>query len=488
VENGKMATAASSPILHLIRQMVEDPRVRHLPDPELLQRFAAQHDEAAFHGLLRRHGAMVLDVCRTVLGCEADAEDAFQATFLVLARKAASVRKTASLGSWLHGVAYRTALKARAHFSTRQKHEARAPVRQAAEPADPSWREVRQALHEELNELPEHYRAPLVMCYLEGATQDMAAAQFGVAKRTLRERLERGRELLRTRLVRRGLGPTAVLVAAAWPSAQAAASVPISLMASTIKAANQFAAGQATAGLISAKVAALTEGVLRTMLFTKLKIATAVLLVAVAGLGAGGVLYETQAAETAKAQNHIERRTQNQANLEASSDQRLPTPRDRAGVTFRAFIEGNAFWTLTDVDTKNNTISMNWADRMSLAGLVVAADAKVLVDGKEGRLTDLKMGMWITPRMAAGKPLITMIVATTKEVDLYVLNAVNTENSTIIVRLGNFNVTLPVAKDAMIVIRDKESTLADLRTGMPISLKLEPVGDQMATTSIRAEQ
>jgi hypothetical protein len=174
--------------------------------------------------------------------------------------------------------------------------------------------------------------------------------------------------------------------------------------------------------------------------------------------------------------------------LEAPSDQPLPTPRGRAGVTLRAFIEGNAFWTLTDVDTKNNTISVKWADRVSLAGLAVAADAKVFLDGKQRRLTDLKNGMWITPKMGSGKPLVTMIIATTKEADLYVLSAVNTENSTITVTLGNFNVTLPVAKDAKIVIGDKESKLADLRTGTPIFLTLAPVRDRMAATSIRAEQ
>jgi hypothetical protein len=205
-------------------------------------------------------------------------------------------------------------------------------------------------------------------------------------------------------------------------------------------------------------------------------------------LGAGGVLYQTQAAEAAKAQNHIEQRAQNQANVEAPSDHLLPTPRGRAGVTVRAFIEGNAFWTLTNVDTKNNTISVKWADRMALAGLVVAADAKIWLDGKQRRLTDLKNGMWVTPKMAAGKPLITMIVATTKEADLYVLSSVNAENSTITVTLGNFNVTLPVARDAKIVIRNKESRLADLRTGAPLVLTLTPVGEQMAAISIRAEQ
>src|SRR5262245_7258815 len=123
-----MVQAVSSPILQLIRRAVDDRRVRELSDADLLQRFAQQHEEVAFQALLRRHGAMVLDVCRGVLGNEADAEDAFQATFLILARKAASIRKSASVGSWLHGVAYRTSLKARAQSRTRRKHDTRVPA------------------------------------------------------------------------------------------------------------------------------------------------------------------------------------------------------------------------------------------------------------------------------------------------------------------------------------------------------------------------
>src|SRR5262249_46301366 len=158
----------AGPILQLIRRVIEDPKVRELPDRDLLQRFQSQHDEAAFHTLLRRHGPMVLDVCRGVLGDGADADDAFQATFLVLAQKAGSIRNGASLGSWLHGVAQRTAVKARALSGLRKKHEARAPQRQVSVADDLSWREARQVVHEELGRLPERYREPLMMCYLEG--------------------------------------------------------------------------------------------------------------------------------------------------------------------------------------------------------------------------------------------------------------------------------------------------------------------------------
>jgi RNA polymerase sigma factor (sigma-70 family) len=280
-----MAKAVFSPILQLIRRVVEDQSARQLSDRHLLQQFTDQRDEAAFGTLLRRHGPMVLDVCRGVLGNEVDAEDAFQATFLILTRKAASIHKTGSVGSWLHGVAYRTALKARSQLTMRQKNEACAPARTISEPDDLTWREVRQVLHEELTGLAERYRVPLVACYLEGKTQDAAAAQLGLATSTLKERLERGRSLLRARLVRRGLGPTAVLVATAWPLAAASACLPATLVSSTIKAASLFAAGQAApTGVMSVKVAALTEGLMKPMFLSKMKTAL-VVIVTVLGLG-----------------------------------------------------------------------------------------------------------------------------------------------------------------------------------------------------------
>jgi cytochrome c peroxidase len=283
-----MAKAASNPILQSIRRLVEDEGTRQLSDQHLLRQFTDQRDEAAFGALLRRHGPMVLDVCRGVLSDEADAEDAFQATFLILARKAASIRKAESVGSWLHGVAYRTALKARSHSTARQKTEARAPARAASEPDDLTWREARQILHEELTGLAERYRAPLVACYLEGKTQDEAATQLRLARSTLKERLERGRALLRARLVRRGLGPAALLLATAWPAATASAHLPAALASATIEAATMCAAGQAAApSVISAEVAALTEGVLRSMVLTKTRSTAALLLAAGSLIGLG---------------------------------------------------------------------------------------------------------------------------------------------------------------------------------------------------------
>ncbi len=180
-------------------------------DEQLLLRYIARRDEAAFAALVRRHGAMVLSVCRRVLRHDHDAEDAFQATFLALARQAATVRSPRSLAAWLHGVAHRVSLRARTLAATHGTVPLNESVAAGRDSQDPSWREVSAALDDELGRLPERLRGPLVLCYLEGLTRDEAAARLGCSLGTLKHRLERGRELLRGRLQRRGLILPAVL-------------------------------------------------------------------------------------------------------------------------------------------------------------------------------------------------------------------------------------------------------------------------------------
>ena len=278
-----MTRTAFGPILQLIRRVAADPCARHCTDQELLRRFLDQHDEPAFDALVRRHGPMVLDVCRGVLPNEADVEDAFQATFLILARKAGSIRKTASLASWLHGVAYRTAWKVRTDFARRRKYEDRAPPPAPDGTADDlAWREVRQILHQELNALSERFRAPLVLCYLEGRTQDEAAALLGLAKSTLKERLERGRALLRARLIRRGLGTAGLLILATW--AATATAVPPALTAAAVRVAAHSASG----GVVPASVLSLAERGARSMSATKLILGLCLLPAAVLGLARPG--------------------------------------------------------------------------------------------------------------------------------------------------------------------------------------------------------
>jgi RNA polymerase sigma factor (sigma-70 family) len=288
-----MTKVVTSNLLQFLRRVVEDQCARELPDKDLLQRFIDRHDEAAFLAILRRHGPMVLGVCRALLPNEADAEDAFQATFLIFARKPRSIHQTSSLGSWLHGVAYRTACRAQTEFARRHKHERLAARREAPSKDEMTWLEVQQVLHEELSRLSERYRAPLTLYYLQGKTLDESAIQLGLAKSTLKTRLERGRAVLRARLLRRGLGSAGALLAAAWPTA-AEASLPAALLGSTTSAALTIVAGQTASGAVSAPVAALTEGVLNAMRITKLNTITAVVTVlALAGLGLGWLTYTT---------------------------------------------------------------------------------------------------------------------------------------------------------------------------------------------------
>jgi RNA polymerase sigma factor (sigma-70 family) len=281
-----MTAPPTNVVLRHIREVVAAQHHGQPPDAQLLQRFVTNHEEAAFARLVRRHGPLVLGVCRRVLHNLHDAEDAFQATFLILARRASSIHKQESLGSWLHGVAYRVALKARTRAVHRKQHELQDASGLVAAPlADVKGSELVEALDEELQHLPERLKAPLVLCYLEGRTRDEAAAQLGWSVSTLRRRLEQGRDLLRSRLVHRGLTlPAALLTAGMTASAETPA--PVALVATTIRAGLEMAAGTAGAGVASAQAVRLAEGVLQSLSVSKLKAAVAcLLLTSVAALG-----------------------------------------------------------------------------------------------------------------------------------------------------------------------------------------------------------
>jgi RNA polymerase sigma factor (sigma-70 family) len=177
-------------------------------DSQLLKRFARQQDEAAFAALVKRHGPMVLAVCRRILRDAHDADDAFQATFLVLVRKAPVIARPELLGNWLYGVAYRVAVKARIIAARRSERERQVPAMTLSDPlSDVTGRELRAVLDAELSRLPEKYRAPLVLCYLEGKTNEQAARLLGWPIGSISGRLARARELLRERLLSRGLAP-----------------------------------------------------------------------------------------------------------------------------------------------------------------------------------------------------------------------------------------------------------------------------------------
>jgi RNA polymerase sigma factor (sigma-70 family) len=284
-----MANAQLGTVLRQIRRMVSARAYEDTSDRELLERFLAQREEAAFVALLRRHGPMVFRVCRRIQGNEHDAEDAFQATFLLLARKAGSIRKAESVASWLHGVAHRLALEAKEQGARRQARERRAAdMRRTSAVSDQAWQELQATLDEALRQVSEKYRAPLLLCYLEGKTQEEAARQLGCPLGTVRSRLARGRDRLRAVLQRHGVRLTATALATALAGSAASAAVPSTLLHATARVALEYAAGVAPAALVSARAAALLEGGLKAMMTAKLKMATAVVLVVgTCGLGAG---------------------------------------------------------------------------------------------------------------------------------------------------------------------------------------------------------
>jgi RNA polymerase sigma factor (sigma-70 family) len=266
-----------------------------LTDGQLLDRYLASREEAAFEALLRRHGPMVLGVCRRVLRNAADAEDAFQATFLVLVRKGATVLPRNRVGNWLYGVAYRTALKARSTTARRQARERLMSTQEAfaAGPGD-DWLPL---LDHELHRLPEKYRLPIVLCDLEGKTRKEAARHLDWPEGTVATRLTRGRVLLAQRLARKGLALTAGALALGLSRQASAAGMSSSLVSATVRAATDYAACPAAAAAVSVRVAALTEGVLKTMLLTRLKtLAALAVVLGLLGTGLGTGLLQVPAA------------------------------------------------------------------------------------------------------------------------------------------------------------------------------------------------
>jgi RNA polymerase sigma-70 factor (ECF subfamily) len=248
---------------------------------------------------------MVLAVCRRVLRDTNDADDAFQATFLVLVRKAASIAKPELLGNWLYGVAYRVAIKARANAARRSEYERRARAMPLVDPLlDVTGRELRTVLDAEMNRLPEKYRAPLVLCYLEGKTNEEAARQLGWPTGSMSGRLARAREMLRKRLVRRGLGLSTGIFAMLLSKNSAAAAVPAALLGHTVRGAVLFTnPTTATASAISPSVWTLTQDVLEAMRLSALKKKLtqwlAFLLFALIGLTSAAVAYGAFHAENA---------------------------------------------------------------------------------------------------------------------------------------------------------------------------------------------
>jgi RNA polymerase sigma factor (sigma-70 family) len=298
-----MAGQHFSVLLRLLRRRAGEQVGGGLSDGALLDRFVRQRDEAAFEALFWRHGPMVLAVCRRLLP-PADAEDAFQATFLILVRKAASIGRREAVGAWLYRVAYRVALRARATARPVAELPPEGPAAASDEEAA-AWRDLRPLLDEAIASLPEKYRAPVVLCYLEGKTNQEASRELGCPKGTVAIRLMRARERLRRRLGRRGLLLPAALLGTVLTGQGQAEALEGMLAQTTLKAALGGAAGGTIAGVASPHATALAQGVLRAMFLSKVKLVV-LFLVAQGLIVGGGVWWHAQSVAAAAPQPNDE--------------------------------------------------------------------------------------------------------------------------------------------------------------------------------------
>jgi RNA polymerase sigma factor (sigma-70 family) len=472
-----------------LRQVIQTLRRATLPqagltDEQLLETYLRGREEAAFAALVQRHGPMVWGVCRRVLRSHHDAEDAFQATFLVLVRKAASIAQPEKFANWLYAVAHQTALKARATTGKRQAREKQ--VTAMPEPAQ-RQQELRTDLHslldQELSRLPEKYRAVIVVCDLEGKTRKEAAWHLRLPEGTVATRLATARTMLAKRLARSGVTVSGAALAAVLAQNAASAGMPASVAVSTIKAATLFAAGQATAGL-SVKAVALAEGVVKTMLLSHLKITTAVLMgVAVLGASAATLMRPTGVPSRER-----ERPDQVAQKPAAPPSTQKKEPADPPA---KARTEGEALPTVVSgvvkaVDAPNNTITVTYkADEGTFR---VTKEAKIDIDGKPGVLAGIPKGASVHLRQFVDAKTAGSVQAEGRWF-WGVLQAVDATNNSITFddkappeAAGK---TFTVSKDTVISIDSKQGKLAGVPKGASVNVNL--FVDQQTVRSLSAE-
>jgi RNA polymerase sigma factor (sigma-70 family) len=326
---------SESPFAAIVGRLVRGlPPTDGTADAALLARFIGWRDEAAFELLVYRHGPMVRGLCRRILRHEQDAEDAFQATFLALAKKAATIRGQA-LAGWLYRVACHAALKARARSARFDSTLPDVASAAAGAAEDFHERELRRVLDEEVLRLPERFRLPVVLCYLQGRSNREAAVTLGIPKGTVDSRLATARQRLRDRLVRRGIAPAvgAAAIDRVLDSVADAAELPGSVARALAKSAVAFVSNQSAAGVVPVAAAGLAEGVLQTMFVTKIKWAMAcVLTLAVLGSGAGVATYEAAAGGQPPAVADKQKEPPPKAPAEPSPEKQNPAPTHRKPV------------------------------------------------------------------------------------------------------------------------------------------------------------
>jgi RNA polymerase sigma factor (sigma-70 family) len=387
-----------------------------LTDAQLLNLFLSRHDERAFEALIYRHGPMVLGVCKRTLGCHEDAEDAFQATFLVLVRKARSIKPRGMVGNWLHGVAYRTAMKSKVMRARRVARERRAlDMARSDARQEGVWEQLAPLLDKELNGLPGYYRSAVILCDLEGMSRKEAARKLGWSEGTLSGRLARARALLARRLSRFGLSVSGGALAVVLSEQAASACLSSSVVASTTKAAMLMATGQATvSGLVSANVLSLTNGVSKAMLLTKLKITTLTLLGA-AVLGVGVSLLPGPA--QAQKQEAVKSKATTEASAELGKAQ-IEVAEAQVKVAESLMQEAEVAIQTAEVDSKGKMTHLKRMEEMSkqaTVSMAEVAEARSAAEKAENEILAKRTALRTAQaRVGVAKAQVKVVIAQVK--------------------------------------------------------------------------
>lgn len=468
-------------------------------DGELVRRFIAAGDSAAFDGLVRRHGPMVFGVCRRLLRDPHDADDAFQATFLVLLRKAGSIRPPERVGHWLYGVACRTAAKANSMKLRRREKEHAAPPRMHSPPGD-ERSELRSLLDVELARMPERYRAPIVMCELDGMSRRDAALALRLAEGTLSSRLSRARDLLRSRLTRRGLALSAGALVAGLTteSASACAAVPVSLLAAVGKGTfvSSSVAGS-VAGAVPANVALLAKGVIKAMWISKIQtIAAATLIVGTLGTGAGLATY------------HVLTRDKDTTAKVPGKGEQKPGADDGKGGKEKQAGPPTVSTGVVEIDAAAHTLTAHIPEPGKKAPpvtLKIANDATVELAGNvkaappsTGTLADVAQGVNVILTLSDDKSTITHILVTGEHLNGTVKSVDAAAHTVTVAAVGKdkseIERTLPLLADGRIFYagtgKSKTETppaanFSDLAPGAHVSVSI--TADRKAFISIMIE-
>ena len=502
--------------------------VDDVSDGHLLDLFIRHKDESAFAELVHRHGRMVLGVCQRVLDNPHDAEDCFQAAFLVLVRKATMIHPREMVGNWLYGVAYRTALEAKKMAARRRNRERKKFDMPRPDADTDRWRELQPLLDQELTRLPEKYRFVLIACDIEGRTRKDVAQSMALPEGTVASRLARARTMLAKRLTRRNLAISTALLATLLSDKASAAFVPATLTASTASTAAQLAAGKSIPGLANANVLALMSAVVKSMLLVKLRIASAVLVVlAVLGLGVGTLLPPAAAhkrpdkqkalvVETKKAKpdlvqdcvlqsvDPVTHRIQAMgstaagggateifdlkvepttaiivngkdgtlADLQVGASANLEMERGADGATTAVRIEVGQEPLEGVVQAFNdNSVTIQTVKQPDGEKYETNRDVSVVVNGKKAKLGDLKIRMRVALQVSVGKQSVFGIKATGPSID-GVVKSFDIDRRTLCLEVDKRLHDIPIAEDAVVAIDGKAGKLADLRAGMQISVRM----------------